>query len=89
MAKYGKENMRKTPDFAMNSAENEYFTIGSVIQIVDIHKDTYKGTVRSFDVQSKILSIGKFRGGHCHWSLTYPVIVGSSNSSENKGLSII
>ena len=59
MAKYGKENMRKTQDFVMNSSENECLTIGSVIKVVDIHKDTYKGTVRSFDLSSRILSIGK------------------------------
>ncbi|GFS20158.1 protein LSM12 homolog [Elysia marginata] len=49
--------MRKAQDFAMNSTDNEIFTIGSVLQIVDIHKDTYKGTVRSYDSLSKILSI--------------------------------
>ncbi|KAK3790545.1 hypothetical protein RRG08_060592 [Elysia crispata] len=49
--------MRKTQDFVMNSSENECLTIGSVIKVVDIHKDTYKGTVRSFDLSSRILSI--------------------------------
>ncbi|GFO04992.1 protein lsm12 homolog [Plakobranchus ocellatus] len=41
----------------MNSTENDILTIGSVIKIVDVHKVTYKGTVRSFDLSSKILSI--------------------------------
>ncbi|BFZ01908.1 hypothetical protein BsWGS_04946 [Bradybaena similaris] len=39
-------------------AENcEYFNIGSRIRIVDCHKETYTGTVRSFDYNTKILSI--------------------------------
>jgi len=39
-------------------AENcEYFNIGSRIRIVDCHQETYTGTVRSFDYNTKILSI--------------------------------
>ncbi|XP_059174602.1 protein LSM12 homolog A-like [Physella acuta] len=50
--------MRKTQELNMNPAENyEFFSIGSLIRIVDCHNDTYKGTVRSFDYNTKILSI--------------------------------
>ncbi|CAL1534091.1 unnamed protein product [Lymnaea stagnalis] len=47
--------MRKTQDSIMNP--EEIFSIGSVVRIVDCHKETYKGTVRSFDYNTKILSI--------------------------------
>ncbi|KAK7011443.1 protein LSM12 A [Biomphalaria glabrata] len=41
----------------MSLENGEFFSIGSVIKIVDCHQDTYKGAVRSFDYATKILSI--------------------------------
>ncbi|KAH9520417.1 Protein LSM12 A [Bulinus truncatus] len=41
----------------MNLENCDFFSIGSVIKIVDCHQDIYKGAVRSFDYATKILSI--------------------------------
>lgn len=50
--------MVKTIDMIMNQAESyEYFSIGSLVRVEDCHKETYEGTVRSFDYNTKILSI--------------------------------
>ena len=54
-------------DMIMNPAESgEYFSIGSLIRIEDCHKEKYEGTVRSFDYNSKILSIGILSKKNCN-----------------------
>merc|ERR1712154_367126 len=51
--------MRKTGELIMNPVDRsaEYFSIGSLIRIEDCHNEKYEGAVRSFDINTKILSI--------------------------------